>query len=30
MAITLKRQLDEDEKARILKIHGRKCFATGT
>lgn len=29
MAITLKRQLDEDEKANILKIHGRVCFATG-
>jgi len=29
MAITLKRQLDDDEKARILQVHGRKCFATG-
>lgn len=29
MTITLKRQLDEDEKARILQIHGRKCFALG-
>jgi HNH endonuclease len=29
MAITLKRQIDEDEKKRVLEIHGRKCFATG-
>ena len=29
MAITLRRQLDEDEKARILQLHGRKCFASG-
>ena len=29
MAITLKRQLNDDEKARILEIHGRRCFATG-
>ncbi len=29
MAITLKRQLDENEKQIILKRHGRVCFATG-
>lgn len=29
MAITLKRQLDENEKNIILKRHGRICFATG-
>jgi hypothetical protein len=29
MAITLRRQLNEDEKQVILKTHGRKCFATG-
>jgi hypothetical protein len=29
MAITLRRQLDADEKALILKRHGRICFATG-
>ena len=29
MAITLKRQLTEDEKARVLEQHGRVCFATG-
>jgi hypothetical protein len=29
MAITLKRQLNEDEKQQIVKVHGRKCFATG-
>jgi hypothetical protein len=29
MTVTLKRQLSADEKAHILKIHGRKCFATG-
>ncbi len=29
MAITLKRQLDEDEKARVLQVHGRRCLATG-
>lgn len=29
MAITLKRQIDDDDKAIILKQHGRKCFATG-
>lgn len=29
MAITLKRQLSESEKERIIEIHGRKCFATG-
>jgi hypothetical protein len=29
MAITLKRQLTEDEKQIILKQHGRICFATG-
>jgi len=28
-AITLKRQLDDAEKANILKRHGRTCFATG-
>lgn len=29
MAITLKRQLTDDEKNVILKQHGRVCFATG-
>ena len=29
MAITLKRQLNDEEKQVILKRHGRKCFATG-
>lgn len=29
MAITLKRQLDENEKKIILQRHGRVCFATG-
>jgi hypothetical protein len=29
MAITLRRQLDPEEKAIILKRHGRACFATG-
>jgi hypothetical protein len=29
MAITLRRQLDQDEKALILKRYGRVCFATG-
>jgi hypothetical protein len=29
MTITLKRQLTDDEKQHILKVHGRKCFATG-
>lgn len=29
MAITLRRQLNDDEKQSILKLHGRKCFATG-
>jgi len=29
MAITLRRQLSDDEKQRVLEIHGRKCFATG-
>ena len=29
MAITLKRQLNDDEKSVILKQHGRKCFANG-
>ncbi|MBS3909581.1 MAG: HNH endonuclease [Actinobacteria bacterium] len=29
MAITLKRQIDDEEKQIILKRHGRKCFATG-
>jgi len=29
MAITLKRQLAEDEKEQVLKVHGRVCFATG-
>jgi len=29
MAITLKRQLDDNEKNIILKRHGRICFATG-
>jgi hypothetical protein len=29
MAITLRRQLSEEEKQNILKIHGRVCFATG-
>ncbi len=28
MTVTLKRQLNDDEKKHILKIHGRKCFAT--
>ncbi|HXQ22109.1 MAG TPA: HNH endonuclease signature motif containing protein, partial [Candidatus Acidoferrales bacterium] len=29
MAIILKRQIDDADKAAILKQHGRKCFATG-
>jgi len=29
MAITLKRQLNDDEKKQIVEMHGRKCFATG-
>lgn len=29
MAITLRRQLTEDEKKQIVEMHGRKCFATG-
>ena len=29
MAITLKRQIDDEDKAIILGRHGRKCFATG-
>lgn len=29
MAITLKRQLDDGEKKKILEQHGRVCFATG-
>lgn len=29
MAITLKRQLTEDEKAFVIRQHGRKCFANG-
>jgi hypothetical protein len=29
MAITLRRQVSDDEKNRIIEIHGRKCFATG-
>lgn len=29
MAITLRRQLNDDEKQSVLKTHGRKCFATG-
>lgn len=29
MAITLRRQLTDDEKEQILDEHGRKCFATG-
>lgn len=29
MTLTLKRQLTEDEKKRVLAVHGRKCFATG-
>jgi hypothetical protein len=29
MAITLKRQLDDNEKQKILERHGRCCFATG-
>ena len=29
MAITLKRQLTDDEKARVIEQHGHICFATG-
>jgi hypothetical protein len=29
MTVTLKRQLNDDEKKHILAVHGRKCFATG-
>jgi hypothetical protein len=29
MAITLRRQISNDEKERILKVHGRFCYATG-
>lgn len=29
MTINLKRQLSDDEKTHILRVHSRKCFATG-
>lgn len=29
MAVTLTRQISDDEKKRVLEIHGRKCYATG-
>ena len=29
MAITLKRQLNDDEKAQVIEQHGRRCFANG-
>lgn len=29
MSVTLRRQLNDDEKAQILKMHGRRDFATG-
>ncbi len=29
MAITLKRQLSDEEKTQVLAVHGRQCFATG-
>lgn len=29
MSITLRRQLNDDEKAQIMKMHGRRDFATG-
>lgn len=29
MSVTLRRQLNEDEKAEIIKMHGRRDFATG-
>ena len=29
MAITLRRQISDEEKERIIEIHGRTCFATG-
>ena len=29
MAIILRRQISDDEKSRILQIHGRICYATG-
>lgn len=29
MAITLRRQISDEEKETVLKRHGRKCFATG-
>jgi hypothetical protein len=29
MAITLKRQIDDEDKKTIIQCHGRKCFATG-
>jgi len=29
MAITMKRQLNAEEKEIIIKRHGRNCFATG-
>lgn len=29
MAITLKRQLNDNEKLCVLEIHGRTCFADG-
>ena len=29
MAITISRQITENEKKRVLEIHGRKCYATG-
>lgn len=29
MTTTLKRQLSEDDKQRVIEIHGRRCFATG-
>ena len=29
MTVMLKRQLNDEEKKEILRVHGRKCFATG-
>ena len=29
MSVTLKRQLNDEEKARVLTQHGRNCYATG-
>ena len=29
MSLTLRRQLNDDEKLHILKMHGRRDFATG-